>query len=246
MGSFRSKEDEVSKVSTSIFVTNLPDKFIAKDLRNVCKQYGNVVDAFIPNRRSKAGKRFGFVRFIKKIDVEILVNNLCTIWIGRHKLHANVARFQRMPANKGNNYVKDNKGDNRNSTGNVDKEKGVNGQSNSYIHVVKTGSHFVETEEENDPTLVLDESCVNQQDFSLNLLGEVKEFASLSNLKRVLANEDVSKKMFQDNTGVGTWFAQLIQASKEFTVDERVTWEEIEGVPIKMWCENTFNRIASK
>ncbi|GKE62511.1 hypothetical protein Tco_1512878, partial [Tanacetum coccineum] len=69
-----------------------------------------------------------------------------------------------MPADKGSNYVKDNKGDNRNST-------------------------------------------------------------------------DVLKKTFQDNTGVGTWFAQLIQASKEFTVDERVTWVEIEGVPIKMRYE---------
>ncbi|GKB36570.1 RNA-directed DNA polymerase, eukaryota, reverse transcriptase zinc-binding domain protein [Tanacetum coccineum] len=57
MESQRSKEDEAQKISTSVFVTNFPDQFNAKDLWNTCKQYGNVVDAYIPNRRSKAGKR---------------------------------------------------------------------------------------------------------------------------------------------------------------------------------------------
>ncbi|GJX08233.1 nucleotide-binding alpha-beta plait domain-containing protein, partial [Tanacetum coccineum] len=53
MGSFRSKEDDVSKISTSIFVTNFPDSFSAKDLFHSCKQYGHVVDSFIPTKRTK-------------------------------------------------------------------------------------------------------------------------------------------------------------------------------------------------
>ncbi|GKD26269.1 hypothetical protein Tco_1232483 [Tanacetum coccineum] len=226
MGSFRSKEDEVCKVSTSFFVSNFLDKCTAKELWNACKQYGNVVDAFIPNRRSKA-----------------------------------------VPANKETKNTFENKGVVKNSTGNVHKETGVFGQANSYVHVVKNGSLLVESEVSKVPTMVLDDSCLNKQDFSLNLFGKVKEFASLSNLKRVLANEgfdnvgikymgghwvmlefhsDVSKKMFQDNTGAGSWFNQLVQASKEFVIDERVTWVEIEGIPIKMCSENTFIRIASK
>ncbi|GKE70171.1 nucleotide-binding alpha-beta plait domain-containing protein [Tanacetum coccineum] len=95
MGSKRTKEDDVLKISTSVFVTNFSEQASAKDLWNACKQYGHVVDAFIPNKRSKAGKRFGFVRFIKVFDVERLVDNLCTVWIGRHRIHANAARFHR-------------------------------------------------------------------------------------------------------------------------------------------------------
>nr|GEX66901.1 DIE2/ALG10 family [Tanacetum cinerariifolium] len=98
-GSQRSKEDEVHKISTSVFVTNFPDQSCVKDLWNACKQYGYVVDVFIPNRTSKAGKGFGFVRFIKFFDVERLVSNLCTVWVGRHRIHANVARFQRATVN---------------------------------------------------------------------------------------------------------------------------------------------------
>ncbi|GJZ44000.1 RNA-directed DNA polymerase, eukaryota [Tanacetum coccineum] len=70
MGSFRSKEDDVSKISTSIFVTNFPESFTAKDLFHSCKVYGHVVDSFIPLKRSREGKRFGFVRFINVFNVE--------------------------------------------------------------------------------------------------------------------------------------------------------------------------------
>nr|GEX42033.1 nucleotide-binding alpha-beta plait domain-containing protein [Tanacetum cinerariifolium] len=55
MGIFRTKEDEVSKISTSIFVSNFPDSFSSKDLFHACKQYGHVVDSFIPSKRAKDG-----------------------------------------------------------------------------------------------------------------------------------------------------------------------------------------------
>nr|GEZ97136.1 nucleotide-binding alpha-beta plait domain-containing protein [Tanacetum cinerariifolium]GEZ97143.1 nucleotide-binding alpha-beta plait domain-containing protein [Tanacetum cinerariifolium] len=48
-GSQRSKEDDAQKISTSVFVTNFPDGYGAKDLWNTCKLYGHVVDVFIPD-----------------------------------------------------------------------------------------------------------------------------------------------------------------------------------------------------
>nr|GEU94081.1 hypothetical protein [Tanacetum cinerariifolium] len=44
---------------------------------------------------SKAGKRFAFVRFIKVNNLDRLVENLCTIWIGRYHPSANSVRFER-------------------------------------------------------------------------------------------------------------------------------------------------------
>ncbi|GJZ37561.1 RNA-directed DNA polymerase, eukaryota [Tanacetum coccineum] len=72
MGSFRTKEDDLSKISTSIYVSNFPETFTAKELFHACKQYGHVVDSFIPKKRSKEGKRFGFVRFINVFNTERL------------------------------------------------------------------------------------------------------------------------------------------------------------------------------
>nr|GFA95289.1 RNA-directed DNA polymerase, eukaryota, nucleotide-binding alpha-beta plait domain protein [Tanacetum cinerariifolium] len=63
--SLQSKADQTLRISKSAFVSNFPDGCTAKDLWKVCNDYGNVVDVFIPNKKSKVGKRFAFVKFIK-------------------------------------------------------------------------------------------------------------------------------------------------------------------------------------
>nr|GEX61043.1 mitochondrial Rho GTPase [Tanacetum cinerariifolium] len=92
-----SNADLTRTISKSIFVTNFPDNTTSADLWKICQTYGVVVDVYILNRRSKVGKRFAFVRFIKVTNVERLVGNLCTLWIGRMHLYANVVRFERTP-----------------------------------------------------------------------------------------------------------------------------------------------------
>nr|GEU82637.1 nucleotide-binding alpha-beta plait domain-containing protein [Tanacetum cinerariifolium] len=115
--------------------------------------------------------------------------------------------------------------------------------------------------------MVLDETCLNHEDFSLCLLGNVKEFAPLTNLKVVLGKEgyanielkymrgfwvmivfqdDETKKRFQFNLAVGSWFSQIIQAHNDFVIDERVIWVKVEGIPCKWWSRNTCSRIASR
>nr|GFB41026.1 RNA-directed DNA polymerase, eukaryota, nucleotide-binding alpha-beta plait domain protein [Tanacetum cinerariifolium] len=71
--------DHACAIARSIFVTNFLDSTSSKDLWKLCQSYGTVVDVYIPNRRSKAGKRFAFVRFIKVDNVDRLVGNLCTL-----------------------------------------------------------------------------------------------------------------------------------------------------------------------
>ncbi|GJR29732.1 nucleotide-binding alpha-beta plait domain-containing protein [Tanacetum coccineum] len=143
---------------------------------------------------------------------------------------------------------------------------GTKGTVNSYVHAV-TGYQGHKESMDNTPTMVLDETCLNNQEYSLCLLGKVKEFASLTNLKVVLAKEgfsnfeikymggfwvmivfqdDETKNRFQSNVAAGSWFSQIIQAHNEFNLEERVMWVEIEGVPCKWWSKNTFKRIASR
>ncbi|GJV32298.1 RNA-directed DNA polymerase, eukaryota, nucleotide-binding alpha-beta plait domain protein [Tanacetum coccineum] len=88
-----------SHASHSIFVTNFPSGLTARQLWDICTQYGKVIDAFIPARLSKEGKRFAFVRYVKVDDLDLLVDNLNTIWVGRFKLRFNLARFQRIAKN---------------------------------------------------------------------------------------------------------------------------------------------------
>ncbi|GJY55025.1 hypothetical protein Tco_0446689 [Tanacetum coccineum] len=53
-----------------------------------------------------------------------------------------------------------------------------------------------------EPALLLDESCLNQLDYSLGLLGKVKEFSSFDNMRMVLGNEgfdDINLRHGSDN-----------------------------------------------
>ncbi|GJT39082.1 RNA-directed DNA polymerase, eukaryota, nucleotide-binding alpha-beta plait domain protein, partial [Tanacetum coccineum] len=96
--SLQSNFDQTAKISKSVFISNFPNDCSSRDLWKVCSGYGTVVDVFIPNKRSKAGKCFAFVRFIKVLNFDRLIENLKTIWIGHFHLSANPARFKRPKA----------------------------------------------------------------------------------------------------------------------------------------------------
>ncbi|GJY69814.1 nucleotide-binding alpha-beta plait domain-containing protein [Tanacetum coccineum] len=155
MGMYRSKEDELAKLSSSIFVTNFPDKRSKAGKRFDFVRFIKIFDV-------DPSKRFGFVRFIKIFDVDRLVNNLCTIWVGRFKLHANIARFQRPPLNKNNSQSSHNKGD-QSAPKDFYKESGENVNSKSYAHVVNAGPHQFHKKEDS-PAIVLDETYANKTD----------------------------------------------------------------------------------
>ncbi|GJT68440.1 RNA-directed DNA polymerase, eukaryota [Tanacetum coccineum] len=55
-----------------------------------------------------------------------------------------------------------------------------------------------------------------------------------------------TKDNFMSHVGVSSWFSKLQQATNTFRIDERVTWIDIEGVPLCVWSHNTFARISSK
>ncbi|GJV52222.1 RNA-directed DNA polymerase, eukaryota [Tanacetum coccineum] len=246
----RSNVDRTRLISKSIFVTNFPDNTTSKDLWEMCKGYGTVVDVFIPDRKSKAGKRFVFVRFIKVDNVDRLVGNLCTLWIGRMHLHANVARFDRPPIHS--------------SRPNISTRPAANGAS-SFASVLKgnpnTFNHIASS-----PAMVLDDECVVERDLDNFVMGEVKDFSSINNLRVLLSNEgfrcelaylgglwvmieltSVQTKMrFMKHVGVASWFSQLCKAQPDFVSRERIVWIDIEGVPLHAWSRPTFSKIGSR
>ncbi|GJT03185.1 nucleotide-binding alpha-beta plait domain-containing protein [Tanacetum coccineum] len=265
MGSFSTKEDDLARISISVFITNFPLSTSAKELFHACKQYGHVVDSFIPTKKSKNGKRFGFVRFINVFNEERLVNNLCTVWIDRHKLHANIARFQRSQVKKDGDGGKQNNF--HSSPKEILKTNVPKGEGKSYMGVLKGDKHIEVQVSKSEPALVLGDECMVTKEISNALFGRVKEFASLANLKLAMTNEgfvdltikymgelwvmlefksEESKSKFNDNISVASWFSQIIEASLDFTVEGRIAWVEVEGIPFKLWSGNTFSRIANK
>ncbi|GJS65460.1 RNA-directed DNA polymerase, eukaryota [Tanacetum coccineum] len=235
-----------------VFISTFPDDCSSRDLWKVCNGYGTVVDVFIPNKRSKAGKRFAFVRFINVLNLDRLIENLKTIWIGRFHLSANTARFERP---KASTFQKEKPVPSGNVTGfkqPIVQNQG--GPKESYSSILK-------------PSLVLDDSCLVNRDLTNCVMGEVLQFSSINNLQVLLSNEGFhntrvvylgglwvmielksskSKSKFMKHVGVASWFRRLCNAQSDFAAKERIVWVDIEGVPLNAWTRSTFQKISSK
>ncbi|GJU38233.1 RNA-directed DNA polymerase, eukaryota [Tanacetum coccineum] len=233
----------------------LGHKGLPWDLWKVCSDYGTVVDVFIPNKNSKVGKRFAFVRFIKVLNLDRLIENLNTIWIGRFHLTANPARFERAKASP---IQKDMPVPPGNASG--FRLPKVQGQGGSYVNV-STSPILLK------PTLVLDDSCLVNRDLENCVMGEVLQFSSINNLQVLLSNEGFhnarivylgglwvmielksskTKMKFMQHVGVASWFRRLCNAQSDFAAKERIVWVDIEGVPLNAWSRSTFQKIGSK
>ncbi|PWA62537.1 hypothetical protein CTI12_AA363060 [Artemisia annua] len=82
---------DVEKIATSYFVTNFPETLDAKNLWKEFQSHGRIVDAYIANKRSKIGKRFGFVRFLGVRNRDEFAKTLSNIWIGSYHLNEGFA-----------------------------------------------------------------------------------------------------------------------------------------------------------
>lgn len=67
-------------------------------LINKFKQVGETCDVFCPIRKGREGNLFGFVRFLRKYDEEIVLRDLNNIWIASYKFRAFISKFKRDPA----------------------------------------------------------------------------------------------------------------------------------------------------
>nr|GEZ26030.1 hypothetical protein [Tanacetum cinerariifolium] len=100
----------------------------------------------------------------------------------------------------------------------VAKEPTVSG--NTYVQVVKGDVKTGGKETESIPVVFLDDECLMSNDFFMSLLGRVKVFASLANLKVALCNEGFVNIKIKYGR---------IMASRDFVTNGRIAWVEVEG-----------------
>ncbi|GKD42065.1 hypothetical protein Tco_1266710, partial [Tanacetum coccineum] len=192
-------------------------------------------------------------------NLDRLIENLNTIWIGRFHLFANPVRYERPNAAP---IQKVFVGFNDAAPGfrqPKSQEKG-----GSYVNIV-TGNRPPVIN--SSPALVMDDSCVVDRNLDLFVLGEAKNASCIPNLYVLLSNEGFnnvnlsylgglwvmielesikSKEKFLQHAGVASWFNSLGNAQADFVSRERIVWVDIEGVPIHAWSRATFDKIGSK
>jgi RNA recognition motif-containing protein len=67
---------EFNDNTTTFFITNFPDEVKAADLLETFARYWRVGEVFIPVRRDRFDKRFGFARFAEVKDAELLLKKI--------------------------------------------------------------------------------------------------------------------------------------------------------------------------
>nr|GEW06789.1 cyclic pyranopterin monophosphate synthase accessory protein, mitochondrial-like [Tanacetum cinerariifolium] len=83
------------KKVVNFFITNFPVSSCKTSLHDLFAECGEILDVYFARKLSKVGKRFGFARFSHVGDVQGLENQLNGITIGRFKLIAHIAKFER-------------------------------------------------------------------------------------------------------------------------------------------------------
>nr|GEV85517.1 RNA-directed DNA polymerase, eukaryota [Tanacetum cinerariifolium] len=211
-------EDHIKKISHSIYVTNFLDSASSRDLWRACNTYGTVVDVYIPLKKSQIGKRFAFVRFIKVFNLDRLVKNLYTIWIGNHHLYAKQVRFERphKPVFSFSTGKAKISGQGQSIPGHSTSK----GHTRSYANAVNGIPSFANSSSliSSSPALVLDDNCLIERDFSKYAMGRVKDVHSISNIMSILHDEgfvDVKPK--------------------------RINYSKVEGVPETIYKVNSIS-----
>ncbi|GJT31914.1 RNA-directed DNA polymerase, eukaryota [Tanacetum coccineum] len=91
----KSNVDDLAKISLSVYVSNFPSHLMVRELWNICGKMGTLMDVYIAKRKNKLGQMFIFCCYIKLYNSKTLIDSLANTWIGKLRLHANVARFYR-------------------------------------------------------------------------------------------------------------------------------------------------------
>ncbi|KAK8606598.1 hypothetical protein V6N13_030876 [Hibiscus sabdariffa] len=82
------------KTITTLFVHNISEKLHWKGLWAAFGHHGEVLDAFIPKKRSRKGKRFGFVRYATKTDAGRAISRLHGFILFGSRISVTYSRFK--------------------------------------------------------------------------------------------------------------------------------------------------------
>jgi hypothetical protein len=99
-GKQRGYVHRLDQVATSFYFTNFPDDIKAADLWSKFARYGRVGEVYIPDKRDKQGRRFGFVKYRDIVDAREQLDLISNIWVGSFRLRVNLSRFAKYSPRK--------------------------------------------------------------------------------------------------------------------------------------------------
>lgn len=88
-------QKQLDATSSPFFFTNFPENMLVSEMHKVFGSFGRVGEIYVPLKRDRWNRRFGFVKFVEVSNMELLEASLEEVWWGECKLKVNKARFRR-------------------------------------------------------------------------------------------------------------------------------------------------------
>lgn len=258
----KSKASIVDRMAMTIFITNFPFQISNKEIWDKCCDWGKVVDVFIAKRRSKAGKPFGFVRFIRVENAEKLIDGLRSIWFDNLRMFADIEKY---PRNKSQKLMESkgatNKAGCSRSPSPIWKEKDE--IQKSYVEVLSgvKGNTSSKSVSKRRTVRIYTNDSESVSKFSPDLLLKINEPRNIPYDRQWFHDEgfvDVeisyvggrwvymmfsspeAKDLFFSNELLKLRFCSVKAPCVNFVPDERMVWVEISGIPKDAWFESNF------
>ncbi|KAL4323805.1 hypothetical protein GQ457_11G024350 [Hibiscus cannabinus] len=202
----------------TLFVHNIADRLHWKGVWQVFDRHGVVVDVFIPRRRSRAGRRFGFVCMASKEDADRVIERLNGFWLYGARVSVSLAI-------RGANKVSPTHRRSRSAAtwGGMDHQAGLRESLN--------GEHGEEYRRVDGMEDVLKREVLTTCVVAW-CKGSLRGMELLADLKR---------KGF---IAIKQWFTKIEGWKPGVRIGSRSVWLSVVGIPIHLWSEDTFCNIA--
>jgi len=250
--------------SISFYFSNFPDDSKYGKLWRIFEKCGKIKDVFLPLKRNKEGKRFGFVRFEDEDNGKELLAKLLKIRVQSFQLNVNISKFHRevevmQPVEKQHHV--------RASPLERSCLKVVEEVSFASVVVADKGagtSSIVKAVAE-----VVCESSPGRMEVLLDsVVGLLRPSLSIQRIREQLMVSGVPnisvvplggnqalisspiKGLIKESLLVRkdwwlSWFVGFTKWSLEVPRPSRCVWLRVAGAPAHLWCVNTFEKVGA-
>ncbi|TYH18868.1 hypothetical protein ES288_A05G307200v1, partial [Gossypium darwinii] len=238
----------------TVFVYNIPISMHWKGLWALFGYHGEVVDAFIPTKRCRNGKRFGFVRFSNERDAQRVIMRLNGFFLLGKRIRLKMARYNgRRKFWRKASFQKEQEW----SVDLVQEDKSEESFENDAKSEVKIDKRVVQGHVEEEwlwnlqkclvceSILICDSKSLNDR-IAKTGLGEiiVRRIQGRHFLVEIPDEELLDLLRQIEWSYLKDFFIKIEPWSEKLKINERVAWIEVSGVPLHCWKYETFKRVA--
>ncbi|GAU42702.1 hypothetical protein TSUD_43120 [Trifolium subterraneum] len=223
--------------------------------------YWKVGEVYIPNKRDKVGKRFGFARFEDVVDQQKLLQRIEETWIGTYKIRANLPKFLRGEARKPTRNGSDEKRNGPDENGNSKLQ-----QQNAWIPKGAKRKPRLTDEEYRAGVMAIEVEQDNLKQLEGSFVGTLKYFADVENIQVTLwmegfqqikarplgldlvlltspIKDDIQKAYESSKAWWERRFLSLTPWRPNILPNRRRIWVRLFGVPLHIWSFEGFKKI---